>query len=186
MDRTVTCTLNPDLAAKMIDVSKTREDGLKIIEIVKDVQIHYHTKSCKKHGCTSACRFRFPKFPIWKTIITKSQVFDEDTDAKNERLERHAKVLEKVMIVLEEAEVIEGIMSEYNKDMESIDEYKLNRKKRILKVLELADVDPDEYLTALKESSRKGVNVILARDIDELYVNNYVPEYILAWNGNVD
>ena len=90
------------------------------------------------------------------------------------------------MIVLEEAEVIEGIMSEYNKDLESIDEYRLNRKKRILKILELADVDPDEYLTALKESSRKGVNVILARDIDELYVNNYMPEYILAWNGNVD
>ena len=132
VDRTVTCTLNPDLAAKMIDVSKTREDGLKIIKIVKDVQVHHHTKSCRKQEGTSACRFRFPKFPMWKTIITKSQVLDENTDAKNERLERHAKVLETVMIVLEEAEVIEGIMSEYNKDLESIDEYRLNRKKRIL------------------------------------------------------
>merc|ERR1711867_239059 len=28
VDRTVTCTLNPELAAKMIDVNKTREDGL--------------------------------------------------------------------------------------------------------------------------------------------------------------
>merc|ERR1711867_430761 len=82
VDRTVTCTLNPELAAKMIDVNKTREDGLKIIEIVKEVQIHHHTKSCKKHGCTSACRFRFPKFPMWKTIITKSQVYDENEDSK--------------------------------------------------------------------------------------------------------
>ena len=90
------------------------------------------------------------------------------------------------MNILEEEDLIEEIMSEYNKETESIDEYRLNRKKRIFKVLELADVDPDEYITALKESSRKGVNVILARDIDELYVNNYVPEYILAWNGNVD
>ena len=90
------------------------------------------------------------------------------------------------MTVLEDTEVIEGIMSEYNKDMESIEEYRLNRKKRILKVLELADVDPDDYVKALKESSRKGVNVILARDIDELYVNNYVPEYIEVWNGNID
>ena len=70
--------------------------------------------------------------------------------------------------------------------MESIDEYRQNRKERIFKVLELADVDPDDYVAALKESSRKGVNVILARDIDELYVNNYVPEYILVWNGNID
>ena len=100
VDRTVTCTLNPDLAAKMIDVSKTREDGLKIIEIVKDVQVHHHTKSCKKLESSSACRFRFPKFPIWKTIITKSQVLDEDTDARTERLERHAKVLEKAMNIL--------------------------------------------------------------------------------------
>ena len=57
VDRTVTCTLNPDLAAKMIDVSKTREDGLKIIKIVKDVQVHHHTKSCRKQEGTSACRF---------------------------------------------------------------------------------------------------------------------------------
>merc|ERR1711867_101768 len=124
VDRTVTCTLNPQLAAKMIDVNKTREDGLKIIEIVKEVQIHHHTKSCKKHGCTSACRFRFPKFPMWKTIITKSQVYDENEDAKNEREEKNKKVLENVMTVLEAEEVIEEIMSEYNKDMESIDEYR--------------------------------------------------------------
>ena len=90
------------------------------------------------------------------------------------------------MSVLETEEVIEEIMSEYNKEMESIDEYRQNRKQRILKVLELADVDPDDYVAALKESSRKGINVILARDIDELYVNNYVPEYILVWNENID
>ena len=90
------------------------------------------------------------------------------------------------MNVLEEDDVIKEIMNEYNKEMESIDEYRQNRKQRILKVLELADVDPDDYVAALKESSRKGINVILARDIDELYVNNYVPEYILVWNGNID
>ena len=90
------------------------------------------------------------------------------------------------MNVLEEDDVIEEIMNEYNKEMESIDEYRWNRKERILRVLKLADVEPDDYVKALKESSRKGVNVILARDIDELYVNNYVPEYIEVWNGNID
>ena len=186
VDRSVTCTLNPEMAAKMIDVNKTREDGLTIIEIVKDVQVHHHTKSCGKRGCTSACRFRFPKFPMWNTIITKSQVCDEDEEAKNERIEKNRKVLEKVMNILEEDDVIEEIMNEYNKEMESIDEYRWNRKERILRVLKLADVEPDDYVKALKESSRKGVNVILARDIDELYVNNYVPEYLEVWNGNID
>ena len=62
----------------------------------------------------------------------------------------------------------------------------MSQLERIFKVLELADVDPDEYVTALTEGSRKGINIILARDIDELYVNNYIPEYIEAWDGNID
>ena len=49
-----------------------------------------------------------------------------------------------------------------------------------------ANVDPQEYIKALKESNRKGVNVILARDIDEIYVNNYSPEWVVAWDGNID
>ena len=72
----------------MIDVNKSKEDGLKIIEIVKAVQIHHHTKSCKKHGSTTACRFRFPKFPMWRTILTKHLVDDDDSETRNERVER--------------------------------------------------------------------------------------------------
>ena len=74
----------------------------------------------------------------------------------------------------------------HDKDNETIEEYRKNRKKRILKILKLAKVNPDEYVTALREASRKGVNVILARDIDELYVNNYNPEWLEAWDGNID
>ena len=70
---------------------------------------------------------------------------------------------------------------------ESIDEYRENRrKKRILKILELAKVSTENYLLALQESCRKGITVILQRDIDEIYVNNYNPEWLLAWNGNID
>ena len=35
VDRSVTCTLNPEMAAKMIDVNKPKDDGKKIIDIVK-------------------------------------------------------------------------------------------------------------------------------------------------------
>ena len=111
----------------MIDVNKTKEDGMKIIKIVKEVQVHYHTKSCKKNGCTVNCRFRFPKFPMWKTILTKSQMDETDPDAKNERQERHQILLRKVMDVLEDTEVIDHIMSEYNKENENIEEYRINR-----------------------------------------------------------
>ena len=72
------------------------------------------------------------------------------------------------------------------KKNESIDEYRENRKKRILKILELAKVSTENYLLALQESCRKGITVILQRDIDEIYVNNYNPEWLLAWDGNID
>ena len=91
-----------------------------------------------------------------------------------------------VLEVLENTELIESIMTEYDKENESIQEYRNNRKERILKVLEYANVDPEDYKTALIESSRKGINIILARDIDELYVNNYNPEWLEAWDGNID
>ena len=90
------------------------------------------------------------------------------------------------MNVLEEEDIIDDIMKDYDKENESIGEYRHNRKKRIMKILQIANVEPDDYVTALKQSSRKGVNIILARDIDELYVNNYNPEWLEAWNGNID
>ena len=66
VDRSVTCTLSPDLAAKMIDVKNDKDYGKKIIQIVKECLNHHHTKACNKQGGTGTCRFRFPKFPLWE------------------------------------------------------------------------------------------------------------------------
>ena len=41
------------------------------------------------------------------------------------------------------------------------------------------------YMDALKISSR-GYSVILKRDVDETMINNYNPEWIKAWSGNMD
>ena len=129
VDRSVTCTLNPDMVAKMIDVNRSKEDGLKIIDIVKACLNHYHTKACGKYG-SAGCRFRFPKFPMWKTILTRNDIKAEDMESKNKRLEEQKQVLEKVRIVLEEKEMIEDIMNGYDKENENIDEYRQNRKER--------------------------------------------------------
>ena len=53
-------------------------------------------------------------------------------------------------------------------------------------VLELANVDIDDYLEAVLETTRKGVSVVLARDIDGIFVNNYNPEWLRALDGNID
>ena len=55
-----------------------------------------------------------------------------------------------------------------------------------MSVLKVAGVNETCYLEAVQEQTRRGVNVILARDVDEMYINNYNPEWIRAWNGNMD
>ena len=76
-------------------------------------------------------------------------------------------------------------MSKYQKDNETKEEYEINRKKRILELLGIANVNEDEYLEALKYS-KAGYSVVLKRDLDEIYINSYNPEWIEAWDGNID
>ena len=46
-DRFTTCSLNPDIAAKFIDVKTSLSEGLKIVEIAKETQKHHRTEICK-------------------------------------------------------------------------------------------------------------------------------------------
>ena len=43
------------------------EVGKEVARIVEEVNEHHHTKTCKP----PKCRFKYPKFPIWKTILVK-------------------------------------------------------------------------------------------------------------------
>ena len=43
----------------------------------------------------------------------------------------------------------------------------------------------EEYLKALG-TSKSGYSIVLQRDLDELFINSYNPEWIRAWNGNMD
>ena len=167
----------------MIDVQNDKKEGLKIIKIAEETLKHHHTKACRKHG--GKCRFRFPKFPIWKTIMSRD-LNDNDLDKKQEKLKKHKEVLDAVLVILEDTEIVEKIMDKYDKSNETIQDYKENRKKRILEVLKLAKISEEEYIIALQESCRKGISIILQRDIDEIYINNYNPEWLLAWDGNID
>ena len=183
-DKFTTCTLNPAMAASMIDESTDIEEGRKIVGIAEETQTHHHTKTCKKKG--PDCRFGIPRYPMWKTVLSRP-VKGKTIEERNKRREKHRAVLKAVMDVLENQETVEKIMKEFgDKKSESKEEYLINRKKRILKVLELAKVSQRSYLAAVKEQIKKGVSVVLQRDIDELYINNYNPEWLRAWNANMD
>ena len=75
--------------------------------------------------------------------------------------------------------------------MESPDEYDRNIKKRIEMVLELASAGGEpityyRYEMAVTQQPRKGSEVLLRRDIDEIFINNYNKEWIEAWDANHD
>ena len=54
-----------------------------------------------------------------------------------------------------------------------------------MRLCKKAEVDYKDYVAALQWSNR-GYSVVYARDIDELYINNYNEDWMRAWNGNLD
>ena len=59
-------------------------------------------------------------------------------------------------------------------------------KKRIILELMQANVSEEDYLEAVTHSSRRGITVVLQRDINECMINNYNGEWLRAWSGNMD
>ena len=151
--------------------------------IVKEVQIHHHSKTCRKYG--SKCRFGFPKYPSEHTIVAQPLV--EDNFPSKSDMEKHLqklqKVLEKVRKVIDDMDVHFGkdkLFAQHLMSKITIDD--------ILKHSEIADdirTSRQLYYEALGVS-KKGKVPVLKRDVQEMWVNNYNPEWILAWNGNMD
>ena len=110
---------------------------------------HHHTKTCKKRS--PECRFRYPKFPIWTTILVRPYK-SEFAEEKDKNLEHFVSILKKIREILEDEELIRKIMSKYSKRTKSKEEYELNRKDQIFELLLFAEVNPNHYYLALKYS----------------------------------
>ena len=142
-------------------------DDEDLVDIVESVQKHSHTHTCYKKG--PSCRFGFPKFPSERTII--AQPMDKNDfhseRAYNEEKKRHKEVLSKVK------EVLQTLTGEEVASM-SLDD-----------VLKKSGVTASNYYRAL-EVSQTGACVILKRRVCEVYINNYNPEWLKSWDGNMD
>ena len=73
MKRGITVDLldNEEAALQLADelvTCKLPEDNEHLKKIVKEVQVHKHTKSCQKGS--SSCRFFFPRLPSDRTLIS--------------------------------------------------------------------------------------------------------------------
>ena len=153
--------------------------GEDVVKIANEVQKHHHTKTCRKHNTT--CRFHFPRPPAPKTIL-RIPVKKEDRATYVEA----EKLIQKVMDIVTDPKIVEEIMGKYDKDSEEAGtDHKEKRELRIKEVCKRARVDYDRYLAALGLSG-SGYTYHLARDIDEIFINSYNPEWLRAWNGNMD
>jgi hypothetical protein len=131
-------------------------------KIVREVQVHNHSKTCKKYD--TECRFDYPHPPSPHTLIA-TPILDDPTDQVLKSLKSKAReIMTKVKIALQ------GDVD----DNQSLEDF-----------LSLLDVTMNDYLWALSISTR-GSKVVLKRTLAERFVNNYNPQYLLAWNANMD
>ena len=135
VNKFTTCTLNEAVIAAKTDDSNLKSKAKEVIDIVSKVNIHKDTKSCRKYQ--TECRFGFPRFPIWRTLISKPLEMSGD---KGKALKaKYEKILKDVKEVLSQKEVIQKILEEYPKtEDKSVEDYRQNRIKRIQKLLFLA------------------------------------------------
>ena len=147
---------------------------LSIRHIVDDVNWHYHSKSCKKKKETD-CRFGFPKFPSDHTII--AMPLDKDMEP-----EQRDYVMEKLKAVLL---AVKMVLRSFPCKPSELDNYLIDNNVDISWILRVAKVAEKDYYEALSVSCR-GITIVLKRSPSEIFINNYNPEWIAAWNANLD
>ena len=153
----------PKFVDTIISCSTSTDDDV-LNEIVREVQIHHHTKSCRK-GKQNYCRFGYPKPPSRKTIIAVPLGEEMDKDEKQKKLQLYRDTMTKVKKALESPDLNE------DQDLDSF--------------LSMLEIDPKLYQEALSVSER-GKTVVLKRSLKDRFVNNYNPMFLKAWNGNMD
>ncbi|XP_075334585.1 uncharacterized protein LOC142395729 [Odontesthes bonariensis] len=152
-----------------------------LFEVVTSVQQHSkrHSKSCKKKN--TVCRFNFPRPASSRTFICRSEKDKDKTCTCN---------LDKTSSNVQCACASKEAMAQ-------------NQAKEILsKVKSLLADETCPYRTVEEIFQRLGINqeifekvykrvsrhthVVLKREINEIWINQYSPPLLKAWNANLD
>ena len=157
--------------------------GEKIVSQVKEVNTHHHTHTCYKKG--NNCRFGFPRPPAPYTIISRP-VGEMDAADRKKLFKKHNDIISKVMLVVESDEDVKKIVTKFDKQSEvNSTEHAKGKEMRIREACKIAKVQYDDYIKALSVN-RAGYQIVMSRDVDELYTNNYNVEWMRNWDGNLD
>jgi hypothetical protein len=176
-DMFITCSLNPALVTQ------------EVVEIAMRVNRHHCTRKCERK-----CKYGFPRFPLKETLVIDKHEFDdiiEHEELWNEEcgnpVTNVRKILHDVEEVLKDQEQLDMIKEKFPDKGVTKEENYQYRAERIDEMLRIAGgISYEDYIMAIKKTKKHGSAVLLQRDIDEIYINNYNPEWILAWNANLD
>ena len=171
----ISCSLNAAIVSQ------------RLVDIALAVNCHHCTRKCE-----GKCKYGFPRFPLKETIVVDKNKFSnsKEDDAKEPNKnepKNHHKMLADVEDVLTNKDIIEQIFNKYPHKGDTKEKYDEYRAKRIEEMLKMAGgITYDDYIMAIKKTRKHGSTVMLQRDIDEIFVNNYNPEWLMAWNANLD
>lgn len=145
-----------------ITCKRDSDDDMKLLI---SFQTHSHTHTCRKGGrAQQNCRFGFPRPPMRTTQIL--QVLPKDTDkAERKRLkEIFSKIWEKLMKICQEKR---HVVQEFDEFINSL------------------EITQEDYILAIRHSIKR-TTVFLKRATNEIMINNYNKELLLAWRANMD
>ncbi|XP_062572139.1 uncharacterized protein LOC134234095 [Saccostrea cucullata] len=142
-------------------------DDEELCELVKKVQSHVHSPSCRKPG--KNCRFSFPKPPTDRTIIIKTvKKTDENQQAPSSEPANMTDAQVKEILSLVYAK-----LDELGEDMTT---------EHLLKEIGL----PEKLYYSALSQCRKTDAIIMKRQPSQKYVNNYNPTLLKLWKANMD
>ena len=103
-------------------------------DIVRSVNMHNHTKSCKKFMID--CRFWYPRFPSLRTIIsTPAEILYSDPDEAAKALQEATAFLKKVKDILENKDEMADLCKKHE---DKIEKY-INHKNIVMKVKDIIE-----------------------------------------------
>ena len=105
----------------------------RVEEIVRCVNIHNHTKTCRKYS--DNCRFHFPKFPSLQTLVpTPVRMLATSAEEQKRLINDKKHILDKVRQVLENNDLMTEIEHIHK---EQVDEYKkiVDAKQMVERIL---------------------------------------------------
>ncbi|XP_071952879.1 uncharacterized protein [Antedon mediterranea] len=136
-----------------------------INEIVTSVQIHSkrHSKSCKKKGTN--CRFNFPRQPSEKTFVMRPTIVDKNSDDNDDGDAN--KQAQELLTSVKDALINEETYQTTKELFKS------------LNITQSAYEDANNCITTKEQ-------IVLKRNPQDVWVNQYNPSLLRAWNANMD